>query len=422
MSYLNLLKTLIHHTLCASCQIDEARKYLNLDCYEFKPTCADVTDEANPPIPTNRSVDAFYKTFYTNTMTSSGWESDDDEEEEDAEWLDKVLEPKEGRTFSRDDVFQLNYQALVGQFTNSRSLRIRLPLLDVTGVRLMRHIDSEDNEEDVGAVLILEFNKHGGRSYASRMVHSKYHCENEFATISDWTPGEVASRSTRFYFYGNLVELKQTAALIAKICPGIATMLALGPEQSNTLKTAVCVEYGTAPIFASEEDLKESEDDDKKMPVSKKMRTMTEEDVNKALIDAKIVDSVSVAKRCVNPCLKRAILLGHCDITPKTTPDSVIFRGECINCSKILPCTLRNAVDQTTYGGHDSGKGAAIICNDCETGNHITRICQGDMSYDCGKYHNHCTECPGFGVCIGDYREAHCFHCNQHYFRGNFGE
>ena len=41
----------------------------------------------------------------------------------------------------------------------------------------------------------------------------------------------------------------------------------------------------------------------------------------------------------------------------------------------------------------------------CEQGRtYVTRICEGKPSFDDGKYHNHCHQCPGFGMCIGDYR------------------
>ena len=42
------------------------------------------------------------------------------------------------------------------------------------------------------------------------------------------------------------------------------------------------------------------------------------------------------------------------------------------------------------------------ICDQGRT--YVTRICEGKPSFDDGKYHNHCHQCPGFGMCIGDYR------------------
>jgi hypothetical protein len=50
---------------------------------------------------------------------------------------------------------------------------------------------------------------------------------------------------------------------------------------------------------------------------------------------------------------------------------------------------------------------------------YVTGLCQGSPSLDSGKFHNHCTQCPEFGVCIGDYREAHCGNCGKHWFCGN---
>lgn len=48
-------------------------------------------------------------------------------------------------------------------------------------------------------------------------------------------------------------------------------------------------------------------------------------------------------------------------------------------------------------------------------------MCQGKARLESGKFHNHCTECPDFGVCIGDYRVCHCGICGHHYFTGGSG-
>jgi len=52
---------------------------------------------------------------------------------------------------------------------------------------------------------------------------------------------------------------------------------------------------------------------------------------------------------------------------------------------------------------------------------YVTGICSGRPNFDSGKFHNHCTRCPDFGQCIGDYREAHCGRCGGHYFAGLSG-
>ena len=49
------------------------------------------------------------------------------------------------------------------------------------------------------------------------------------------------------------------------------------------------------------------------------------------------------------------------------------------------------------------------VLQECDYGRtYVTSVCEGKPSFDDGKYHNHCRQCPGFGQCIGDYREAHC--------------
>lgn len=54
---------------------------------------------------------------------------------------------------------------------------------------------------------------------------------------------------------------------------------------------------------------------------------------------------------------------------------------------------------------------------------YVTRLCSEERDWELviGKFHNHCEQCPGFGVCIGDYRNAHCGHCGDHYFSGLSG-
>ena len=118
------------------------------------------------------------------------------------------VEPREGSTFSRDDFLKITYQALAGNFANARCLRLRIPFENVVGIRLLGK--SVGVESDDGVVLILEIaEKLPPAAFAARKVHSKYHKENAFAIVPDWTPHQVASASTRFYLYGNLDELKR---------------------------------------------------------------------------------------------------------------------------------------------------------------------------------------------------------------------
>lgn len=412
------MKASFKHQL--SMRIDEARRVLYLDCYEYKPVCVDLGNEADPPMPTNRSLQRFEDIINPMNLNKDN--------EIDEEWLDSKAEPQSGEDFTRGDIVSLNYKAMVGDFLHSRSLRLRLSLSEIVGIRLMKwdDPDAEPGTDDLGAVLILETGeKLRGRSFAARAVRSKYHGENKFCTVDDWTPREAATHASRYYFYGNLTELKQTAALMARDCARLAAMLASETAETNSLRKGVPVTYGTAPnLDPGEKEVENNDEDSASGSGSKRRRTnraMTVADVHRAFVDANLVGSLTAANDEVNPCLKKAVLLGHVTINDTTTLATVLFEGKCIGCGETLLCTLKDAMEQPPCGENDCGEGAALRCPGCETGNHITGLCEGKARYDSGKFHNHCVLCPDFGECIGDYRLAHCLHCEQHYFRGNIG-
>jgi len=124
-----------------------------------------------------------------------------------------------------------------------------------------------------------------------------------------------------------------------------------------------------------------------------------------------------------NPCFKRGVLKGHIKLLEGTSLDTVIYTGRCICCSASHEATIGAVLDQPVYGGNDyedGGQEGAIQCEDC-CGMYVTGLCEGNPSFDSGKFHNHCVECPDFGRCIGDYREAHCPDCGGHWFAGMSG-
>ena len=63
----------------------------------------------------------------------------------------------------------------------------------------------------------------------------------------------------------------------------------------------------------------------------------------------------------------------------------------------------RKDEEEGTGTGGDGGPGGAVQCEEC-CGLYVTDLCGGRPRFDCGKGHNHCVECPGFGECIGDIR------------------
>jgi hypothetical protein len=108
-----------------------------------------------------------------------------------------------------------------------------------------------------------------------------------------------------------------------------------------------------------------------------------------------------------------------------TSHDTVLLKNKCLCCRELVECTIGAALGQSNYAGldyEDGGEGGAIQCENEEcAGMYITDLCSGKPSLDSGKFHNHCTECPDFGICICDYRNAHCGGCGDHYFQGMSG-
>eukprot|EP00960_Hanusia_phi_P002851 84699-Hanusia_phi.AAC.1 len=105
--------------------------------------------------------------------------------------------------------------------------------------------------------------------------------------------------------------------------------------------------------------------------------------------------------------------------------DAVVWKGTCETCGKEAQATLRALLDQAD-NGHDYEEGSprgGIVCTNQECGErwYLTNMCYKDPYLTCGKYHNHCSLCKGFGLCLADYRTAHCTVCGQHYFRGISG-
>ena len=107
-------------------------------------------------------------------------------------------------------------------------------------------------------------------------------------------------------------------------------------------------------------------------------------------------------------------------------PEStVVGRVSCENCSAKISVTVGDVADQDHVGNdyEDGSQGGGVQCPDesCGWRAYLTSLCAGKPDVDCGKFHNHCTECKGYGVCVGDYRTAHCEGCGKHYFCGLSG-
>ncbi|EKX46431.1 hypothetical protein GUITHDRAFT_107635 [Guillardia theta CCMP2712] len=105
--------------------------------------------------------------------------------------------------------------------------------------------------------------------------------------------------------------------------------------------------------------------------------------------------------------------------------DSIAWKGECEYCQHPLQTTLRALFDQPDSGiDYEEGSpGAAIVCPNASCGEryYLTCMCANDAYPTLGKYHKHCRECPGFGMCMPDCRFSHCNVCDDHWVGARCG-
>lgn len=287
---------------------------------------------------------------------------------------------------------------------------------------------AEDHDDDDMGVFIMELSA-PVNDFAFRRVESPYSNANRFRETEDWTPDRVAGRATRHYVYATIGELRELVGHLCHIDALLASMVspeenafkkmkleAPTPKAENSLIDAVLSYSSTPTARAVQETISDVE-----MKSDKATLTVTE--VNNLFITQGLATKANI--RGVNLCLRAAVLNGHFKVTEATTEDTVLYSGHCVCCGRTLSVTWGEALFQTCYAGldyEDGGESAAIQCRSGECGgNYITGLCEGRPSFDSGKFHNHCGECPEFGQCIHDYRNAHCRNCNEHFFQGLSG-
>ena len=121
---------------------------------------------------------------------------------------------------------------------------------------------------------------------------------------------------------------------------------------------------------------------------------------------------VETASRCV----KAAIMRGHIQISGEEGDLDKVVVEEKGDCGHRMRATLGDLLRQPDYAGLDYEVGlqkSTVVCQEegCQSEEgrtYVTGICEGEPRFDCGKFHNHCVECPGFGQCHDDYRNKHC--------------
>lgn len=164
----------------------------------------------------------------------------------------------------------------------------------------------------------------------------------------------------------------------------------------------------------------------------KAKRKTKSERVTERLAELVGEDRVEDVCGCVKNCVDRGLLsLDGSDPLEQIVCDN----QECLlNCKQAdgspfeITVRLRDFIFQADQGGDQyedmQSSTAPIACPNpqCDMKYFLAGLCSGNPKIDDGKFHNHCTDCPRFGKCAGDYRDAHCYGCNKHYFAGSGGQ
>ena len=137
------------------------------------------------------------------------------------------------------------------------------------------------------------------------------------------------------------------------------------------------------------------------------------------------LEALGVNPKNANLCTKAAIMRGHIKIRGQAgdlEQEIIKEKGE---CGHMIIATLGDLLKQADYV--EGCANASVTCKECNYERTcVATVCEGNFSFGSGKVHYHCRQCPGFGQCNGDHRDAHCsscggIGCGKHYFRGMTG-
>ena len=203
-----------------SVRVDNSRRCLNYDCYEYKPRMGDgriLNEDANH-LPDPSRIRLFDETMKVSPIAMTTAESSSVDQRQAIRSICHI-------------------KALTADFCNSRCYRVRVPLDNVVGIRLLQ--DYRDpafdptgevsfDDYDVAGVLVLELSQPPNHTeFAVRTVAGAEN-NNSFRLIGDWTPDAAASQAGRHYIYGGFAELRELAAHLCVIDDRIASFFQLG--------------------------------------------------------------------------------------------------------------------------------------------------------------------------------------------------
>lgn len=163
------------YPLQLSVRVDESRKVLIFDCFEFKPNAADIDDpDLTKYYPTRRGFERSQQAFLSHKIDVN----DDDYEDDDDQSYYTDMEFNEGHTPERKTERMLLFFGVAGNFAYSRILRFRFPFTNIVGTSLQKSGSSnaKGGPEDIGACLVhslferLSQDGTGRMSFVSRKI------------------------------------------------------------------------------------------------------------------------------------------------------------------------------------------------------------------------------------------------------------
>lgn len=248
------------YPLQLSARIDESRKCLIFDCFEYKPyQLIDVknVEDLSPFLPTERGWQRWNHGYHWSQV------------DRDDHWSDTITgteywggdaQMELRGNLDRAQQQMVIYCGLTGHFAYNRCLRFRFPFENICGIRFMVDKNASSNQMtgvaggNATAMLVLEVSQPPPKdAFATRKISSRWMKENVFELIHDWTPNEAASHASRIYMYGGENELKQTAALLAKKSERLEKLLNSTAESTNSLREGISITYDSSPTLKLDE-------------------------------------------------------------------------------------------------------------------------------------------------------------------------
>ena len=269
----------------------------------------------------------------------------------------------------------------------------------------------------------------------------------------DWTPDQMFSKSRRHYIVGDWSEMLELTNFLMSKNSSVRNMLSLpmGKEHASAKKVlnslSGCISMLTVnatPADTFSHVVQMKNDHSSSVATLKNLCVNTLVNSSSLELDKTTTrqfetegDVHNFLRRCgidepegVNRCLKAALLnekmkvpeeLLHAEDASSWLSQTLLTK-KCSTCKQNLTSTIGQVIyqdhcaSQTRDGERDR---APIHCGGffC-SGRYVTNLCQGIPRFDRDN-HNHCTQCPSFGRCIGYWRNNHCADCGGHYITGN---